>query len=127
MTKPWIYIASPYSKGDQALNVRYQHRIWHALLDMGCVPIAPLWSHYQHLAFPRPYQDWIDYDMAIIERCDACIRLNATCESPAYFMSESSGADGEVKAFLAAGKPVFFNLKTLEEWLAEQAGQRPAQ
>ena len=127
MSKPWVYITSPYSKGDQALNVRTQHRVWNVLIDAGCVPIAPLWSHYQHLAFPRPYQDWIDYDMAIIERCDACLRLDAKHDGLDYIQKESSGADNEVLEFLAAGKPVFFRLSALEEWLAEQAGQRLAQ
>ena len=127
MSKPWVYIASPYTRGDQALNVRYQHRIWHALLDMGCVPIAPLWSHYQHLAFPRPYQDWIDYDNEIISRCDACLRLDAKHDRLGYVQKGSSGADAEVLEFFAAGKPVFFRLSALEEWLAQEAGRRLAQ
>lgn len=118
MEKPWVYIASPYTKGDQALNVRFQHRVWHTLLDLDCIPIAPLWSHYQHIALPRRYQDWIDYDLEIIKRCDACLRLSARCDVMGYVQAESAGADGEVRAFMAAGKPVFASVESLETWLA---------
>lgn len=81
MAKPWVYIASPYTRGDQALNVRFQMRTWQELMnDEMVLPIAPLWSHFQHLVYPRPYQDWIDYDLELIERMDAVLRLDADCE-----------------------------------------------
>lgn len=121
MTKPWVYIASPYTKGDQALNVRFQMSVWDRLISLGVVPIAPLWSHFQHMHAPRPYQDWIDYDNEIITRCDACVRLDAF-ESNAlgredYYQSESSGADAEVELFRKLGKPVFFGVHELKHWL----------
>src|SRR5262245_34840547 len=78
MPKPLVYVASPYTKGDQAINVNYQCRMFDAMMNDGIViPIVPLWSHFQHTICPRHYQDWIDYDLAIISRCDALIRLNA--------------------------------------------------
>lgn len=76
--KPTVYIASPYTGGDVAINTHYQCRIFDKLLDDGKVlPVAPLWSHFQHTAFPRKYQDWIDYDQAMLPLYDACLRLNA--------------------------------------------------
>ena len=117
-TKPWVYIASPYTKGDQAINVRFQMRMWELLLDLGVVPIAPLWSHFQHLHAPRPYQDWIDYDNEIIPRCDACLRLDAEDFKVGYRQSESTGADAEVKLFESLGKPVFCSLDELVHWHA---------
>jgi hypothetical protein len=74
MSKPWVYIASPYTKGDVAINVRTQMEAFDTLLTFGVVPIAPLYSHYQHIFLPRPYQDWIDLDIEVIQRCDACLR-----------------------------------------------------
>ena len=78
--KPWVYIASPYTHGDPAINVRAQ---------MGAVPIAPLHSHFQHLFRPRPYRHWIELDLEIMQRCDACLRI-----------------DAEVAEFQRLGKPV---------------------
>jgi hypothetical protein len=116
--KPLIYVASPYTKGDAAINTNFQCRIWDQLMDDGRVwPYVPLWSHFQHALFPRPYTDWIEYDNAVIPRMDACLRLNAVCESVNYEVSESSGADNEVKLFESLGKPVFYSIEDLYEWV----------
>jgi hypothetical protein len=118
-----VYIASPYTKGDQALNVAFQLRTWDQLLTLGVVPIAPLWTHFQHLAHPRRYQDWIDYDNAILARCDACLRVPAAVdmrEAGCYYQSQSTGADDEVALSLRLGKPVFYSLTELKEWIASR-------
>ena len=115
--KPWVYIASPYTKGDPGINTRFQMQMFDELMNDGVVfPYPPLWSHFQHIAFPRKYQDWIDYDLAIIDRLDACLRLNAKHEPTGYFMGESSGADGEVAHFNNQGKPVFYSKEELYDW-----------
>ena len=62
-----VYIASPYTKGDVAVNVRTSMEAWDKLYSAGFAPFAPLWSHFQHLVFPRPYEDW--------DVCDAMLRL----------------------------------------------------
>ena len=115
--RPWVYIASPYTRGDQAINTRFQMRIWDCLLDIGVTPIAPLWSHFQHLHNPRPYRDWVDYDNQIIRRCDACLRLAATDEETGYRQHASTGADAEVLLFQSLGKPVFTDFRGLMAWL----------
>lgn len=119
MSRPWIYIASPYTKGDQAINTRFQMTIWDTLFALGFTPIAPLWSHFQHLHTPRPYEDWVAYDNEIIRRCDACLRLTATHGELGYMQHESSGADGEVRLFDRLGKPVFTSVYDLVRWKAE--------
>ena len=118
MGKPWVYIASPYSKGDQAQNVRFQMRVWDALFNMGVTPIAPLWSHFQHLHSPRRYENWVEYDNEIISRCDACLRLAAT-GFDGYIQEESSGADAEEKLFLSLGKPVFHSVHEVRLFLLD--------
>ena len=121
--KPWVYIASPYTKGDQALNVAFQMRTWDNLLSLGVVPIAPLWTHFQHLAHPRRYQDWIDYDNELISRCDVCLRMAAAVGvqgGGVYYQNESLGADDEVAFFLRLGKPVFYSITELEAWLKDR-------
>src|SRR3546814_16537408 len=86
-----VYIASPYSKGDPAINTNFQCKIFDRLLGDGKVlPIAPLWSHFQHTLFPRPYQNWIDYDQALLHIYDCCLRLTAEHAS-GYQHYEPSG------------------------------------
>ena len=119
--KPWVYIASPYTKGDCAINVRTQMQAFDQLLSLGVVPIAPLYSHFQHMFIPRPYQDWIALDLEVIQRCDACLRLGALhvyADGSLYQQRESSGADGEVAECLRLGKPVFHSVEEVAEWMA---------
>jgi hypothetical protein len=114
--KPFVYIASPYTKGDPCINARFKCATFDALLADGFVlPYAPLILHFQHAMFPRPYQDWVQYDLDIIPRFDACLRLNATGPN-GYHVSESSGADGEVARCCELGKPVFYSNEALYEW-----------
>ena len=67
MHKPSVYIASPYTKGDVAMNTHFQCKIFDQLLTDGKVlPVAPLWSYFQQLLFPRPHEDWIRYGRAML-------------------------------------------------------------
>lgn len=119
--KPWVYIASPYTKGDPCINTRFQFEVFDKMLtDRLVTPYAPLVAHFQHTIFPRPYQDWIQYCMDFIPRFDACLRLNATGPR-GYLVSESSGADGEVALFKALDKPVFYNIEDLYRWVCSGA------
>lgn len=115
--KPIVYIASPYTKGDPSVNTHFQCKVFNQLMDEGKVwPVAPLWSHFQHTVFPRSYQDWINYDLAMLPLYDACLRLDAELVELKYFEYESSGADGEVEFFLSTNKPVFYTIPDLHEW-----------
>ena len=119
MAKPWVYIASPYTKGDPAINVRCQMKMFDRLLSDGfVVPFAPLMSHFQHLSFPRPYEDWIQYDLELLKRFDAVLRIDATelVGGQIYLQSTSSGADGEVGRATELGKPVFYRVDDLYAW-----------
>lgn len=119
MNKPVIYVASPYTKGDPAVNTHFQMRMFDRLMNDGVVlPVVPLWTHFQHCAFPRHYKDWIEYDLALLERYDGCLRLDAAHEfanGEQYIVSESSGADDEVANFEEQGKPVFYSIADLYE------------
>lgn len=116
--KPFVYIASPYTKGDPCINARFQCETFDQLLgDRIVTPYVPLISHFQHTMFPRPYQDWIQYDLDIIPRFDACLRLNAKFEPLGYVKSRSSGADGEIALFMKLEKPVFYSISALYSWV----------
>lgn len=98
-----VYIASPYTLGDVAVNVKRQLDMADKLMDNGFAPFAPLYSHFQHMAHPRPYQDWIKIDLEWVEVCDCVLRLDG----------ESKGADGEVNYANELGLPVFYSLEQL--------------
>lgn len=115
--KPVVYVASPYTKGDPAINTHFQCRIFDELLTDGKVlPVVPLISHFQHLMFPRDYHDWINYDLDMIPLYAACLRLKAEHPALKYLQAESSGADGEEREFKKQGKPVFYDKASLYDW-----------
>jgi hypothetical protein len=123
MSKPFVYIASPYTRGDVAINTRAQLVAFDELMTDGVVwPFVPLWSHFQHIFAPRQYQDWIDYDLALLPKFDACLRINAeyAANGVQYVQAESSGADGEVAQFQQMSKPVFYAKADLYSWVAAQ-------
>jgi hypothetical protein len=115
--KPLVFVASPYTKGDPAVNVHFQCAVFDRLLTDGLVlPLVPLWTHFQHTVFPRPYSDWVAYDQEILKVCDCCLRLTATNEKLGYSVGISAGADAEVAAFRALGRPVFSSVEELYAW-----------
>jgi hypothetical protein len=116
--KPFVYIASPYTKGDVAINTRASMAAFDAIMNDGRAwPVTPLWSHFQHILFPRKCQDWIELDRAMLPLYDACVRIAAEYSPLDYKQHDSSGADGEVAAFESMGKPVFYSLDDLFVWL----------
>jgi hypothetical protein len=98
-----VYIAGPYSQGDVAINVRNAYLAAHTLADAGFAPFVPHHTHFWHLLFPRPYEDWIRLDLAFLPCCDALLRLQGA----------SAGADMEVARAQALGIPVFNDVSAL--------------
>lgn len=98
-----VYIASPYTLGDVAVNVKLQLDVYDKLMTLGFAPFAPLYSHFQHMTHPRPYEDWIKIDLVWVEACDCVLRLGG----------ESKGADGEVEYAKTLDKPIFYNIDEL--------------
>jgi hypothetical protein len=99
-----IYIASPYTKGDVAVNVKRQLDCANELINMNYAPFAPLLSHFQHMAHPRSYERWLMLDLEWIKVCDGVLRLEG----------ESSGADKEVELAKKLKIPVYYSLEELE-------------
>jgi len=98
-----IFISSPYTIGDTGENVRAQIQAANELMDLGFTPFIPLLSHFQHIVFPRPYQDWIENDLEWLEVCDAVLRLPG----------ESKGADLECERAKELGIPVYYSINNL--------------
>jgi hypothetical protein len=53
MEKIKVYIASPYTLGDVAVNVKRQLDCADELMNAGFAPFAPLYSHFQHMVQQR--------------------------------------------------------------------------
>ena len=104
LDKKIIYISSPYTIGNQADNVRRQVMVANELLTLGFVPFCPCLSHLWHLITPKPQQEWLDIDLALLSRMDALLRLPG----------ESEGADNEVAFALQSGLPVYYSLEEIE-------------
>lgn len=107
MTKLKVYIASPYTLGDVAQNVKVQIDAANRIMDYGGVPFAPLMAHFHHLIHPRTYEEWMEWDLQWLEACDCVLRLPG----------ESSGADREVQRADELGKSIFFSFDALKRYL----------
>jgi len=99
----YVYIASPYTKGDTAQNVYESFKFYNNLVDLGFYPFSPLTSHFIHMMFPQDYDKWMDIDFKWLEKCDCVLRLSG----------ESKGADMEVEKAKKLNKPVFYNVNDL--------------
>ncbi len=102
-----VYIASPYTKGDVAQNIRRQIDVADELMNLGFSPFLPVLSHFQHIVCPRPYEEWMDNDLEWVLACDALLRLSG----------DSPGADREVLFAKKNHIPVFESLFELQEKL----------
>ena len=98
-----IYIASPYTKGDQAENVKAQMDAAHRLMEAGFAPFWPLHSHFMQMVYPKPYAVWLDWDLTWLKCCDALLRLPG----------KSNGADIEVSCAKVNEIPVFYSIEEL--------------
>jgi hypothetical protein len=106
MNPKMVYVAGPYTKPDPCVNTRTAIMAGDRLLSAGLVPFVPHLTHLWHTVTPRPYQDWLDYDMHWLKVCDAVLRLPG----------ESSGADKEVAEAGRLGLPVFHSIDGVIAW-----------
>lgn len=102
--KPLVYISAPYTIGATDAHVRKACLVWETLRSEGrCTPICPHWSAVQALVWPITHAEWIEYDLELVARCDAVLRLPG----------ESNGADQECLFAKQHGLPVFHDLNEL--------------
>lgn len=107
-----VYIASPYTKGDIAVNVRESFLVADELVKLGYAPFPPLFAHFWHFLSPKSYETWAALDMEWVLRCDCLLRLPG----------ESSGADAEVAFAIENNIPVFYSISELMQWTGERTG-----
>jgi len=99
-----IYIASPYTLGDVAVNIRKQIDAAEELMNFGFLPIVPLYSHFHQMIYPHSYQHWMNIDFELVKMCDCLLRLEG----------ESKGADQEVELANKLNIPVFNSIREVK-------------
>ncbi|WP_071527446.1 DUF1937 family protein [Nodosilinea nodulosa] len=102
-----IFVSSPYTQGDSLQNVILQIKAQHHLMDMGYIPFVPLLSHFSDEIRGRPYEEWMSWCLAWLDRCDALVRLDSEYSS--------SGADREQAYADLKGIPVFLGLDAVPD------------
>jgi hypothetical protein len=112
MTKVKIYIASPYTNGNQEENTKLQIKAGYELLELGYYPYLPLLTHYIQVSYPTYKYDWLKLDFAYLEMCDVVIRLRPKDKKGVEI--PSPGADEETKFAKENGIP-FFSFDTVED------------
>ena len=100
-----VYIASPYTIGNQAKNVRDSIYFADKLIDNGYLPFAPLLSHFWDYLIPHNYDYWLEYCVNWLLECDFVLRLPG----------ESKGADYEEVVAMQNGIPVVYSILELNE------------
>jgi hypothetical protein len=100
-----VYVASPYTKGDNFVNVQRQITTAIELLqNEGIVPLCPLLnSVFINMQHEFSYEKWLDIDFTYLGRCDFLLRLPG----------ESNGADKEVAFAEEHHIPIFYTVNAL--------------
>jgi hypothetical protein len=105
-----VFISSPYTIGDVAVNVRRQIDIKAELEQAGFLVFAPLMSHFEHLIYPREYNKWLDIDFQWILRSDCILRLDGV--SAGSDLECKFAKDNYVKVFIDKGELIEYYTRT---------------
>ena len=95
-----VYISGPYSK-HMVEGTRNAILAAEELREAGFLPFVPHLSLLWDLVCPSPYDEWITYDLAWLDKCDFLLRLPG----------DSPGADQEVAHAQKLGMPIFYSTK----------------
>lgn len=109
--KKLVYVAGPYALPDPVENTHKAIKAADELIELGFIPVVPHLSLLWHIVSPKGADFWYAYDLEILRRCDALLRLPG----------ESRGADGEVE-FCQKWTciPVFYSVDELQRFFRER-------
>ena len=111
----YVYVAGPMAKGDYMGNIRRAIEMGENLLKKGYTPFIPHLDFIWDLSYPKPAEEWLQWDFMWLRRCDALIRLPG----------ESVGADREVKLARSINIPVFYTPEDLQHENTSLADDSP--
>jgi nucleoside 2-deoxyribosyltransferase len=109
--RPLVYLAGPYTSPDPVANTHATIRMATQLCHAGDVtPVVPHLTMLWHAIEPQHIEFWYAYDLALLARCDAVLRLAGA----------STGADREVAFANERGIPVFTSLQAMLAYWSER-------
>lgn len=111
-----VYIASPYSSGWHADNVKRQLDAMKILMDEGFVPFAPLMSHFVEIHHKREPHQWMDWELEWLKDCDVLVRLRPKDENGREVPSPGSDAEQQKAKDEGLLTFDFDDLTQLESW-----------
>lgn len=115
MKRPLVYIAGPYTSPSPVANTRAACACWRRLHDSGFItPVVPHLSMFLDFLDPMPYAKWLEYDLEIVARCDAVLRIGGASE----------GADREMTFAQDRGIPTFTDEWELLVWAEKRAAEK---
>jgi len=111
-----VYIASPYTNGWHADNVKRQLDAMKILMDNGFVPFAPLLTHFCEIHHGSESLDWFGWELEWLKLCDVLVRIRPDDKDGNEI--PSPGSDIEVETAYQNAVTVYNlkNLDELEEW-----------
>jgi len=117
--KVWIYLATPFTKGDQLLNIRSSLLMAERLrrINNTLHIIAPLAMAFSHLVFPNETEHWLEYDLEMLRRCEALFVADAKHFSYRQRWQDSVGVCGEIAEATSLGIPIFYEINDLKIWI----------
>lgn len=101
-----VYVAAPYSRPDPCVNTHLAILAGARLWDLGYTPFVPHLTHLWHTVAPRPYDQWLAWDLAWLQTCRVLLRLPGA----------STGADLEVAFAREHGIAVVDSFEGLHDW-----------
>ena len=105
--RPLVYIAGPYIHPDCVENTHKTIKVAERLEATGIMtPYIPHLSLLWHIVAPHDADFWYDYDLAILNRCDALFRIPG----------QSTGADNEVIFAEAHEIEAYYEINDLIAW-----------
>jgi hypothetical protein len=98
-----IYVAGPYTTGDQFENVGKAIDVAEQVMAVGGVPFCPHLAAFWNMKHPHTWQEWMDFCLCWVGKCDCVLRMPGA----------SKGADQEVEYAKRLGLPVFFSVEEM--------------
>ena len=106
-----IFVSGPlYSSGLCAQNVRAAVVAADQLMTAGFVPFVPHVNVLAEMMVPRCKEDWIEWDLRWLERCDGLLRIPG----------KSVHGDLEMRHAERLSIPVFHSLSEVEAYFGKR-------
>ena len=104
--KPIIYIMHPYSSDPEG-NYWHSLEVCNDIVEMGGIPVNPLFFHQVDKIQHRPYAEWMSICLELLKPCDAAYRQQG----------KSDGATEETINCFYFKKTVLLDMDKLKEYI----------